>query len=798
MESNEQAKHPLEDARRPPSAEDPPFALLSGSAAELPIRVLTTMRTTAAMLVALVLGAVAFPSAAEELPRPQALEPQVRFWARIYSEVDSGGGLLHDAVHMDVVYGEIRVPRGLSRRGRERHVNRAKKKYVAALRKLGAGRRSGLSDLEQRVLALWPPDVSNATLRSAVKNVRFQRGQADRFRDGVIRAGLYEPWIREVFADAGIPPDVAALPHVESSFNPRAYSSAGAAGLWQFTRSTGRLYMRVDWVVDERMDPFIATEAAARLLNDNYRELKTWPLAITAYNHGQAGMSRAVRTTGTRDIATIVRRYKGRAFKFASRNFYTELLAAVDVERDAEKHFGPLDRHDPAALESVTLDAYYKVASLEQALGIDSKALRQHNLSLQPSVWRGQKYVPRGFELRIPRDPSGASAATALAAVPASQRYAKQKRDSVHRVQRGETLSQIARRYGVSQQALVDLNGLRSRHRIRQGQRLRLPGVEAPTVAAAGPATLDGDGRYHVRRGDTVSGIAARFGVSESDLVATNSLRNKNRLYVGQPLRVPGAVAAPKPAASEPAPPPAPPAVTLPDVPGRAPIVVAVRETPAAEPQAPAPAAGAATEPEPRASAEAPQAPSPDEVLPWRTPDVDAAAPSPDASPEAAAPTIVPLSSPTAAAPATPPRAAHLAVGPDDHIVVEAGETLGHFADWLQVPTSRLRHLNGFRPRSAIVIGQRVQLDFSRVSRSEFDARRRSHHAAIRDDFFARYRVAGTRIHVLRRGDTLWSLSRRHRAVPIWLLREYNPDVNLQDLQPGSRITIPRLERKST
>jgi membrane-bound lytic murein transglycosylase D len=137
-------------------------------------------------------------------------------------------------------------------------------------------------------------------------------------------------------------------------------------------------------------------------------------------------------------------------------------------------------------------------------------------------------------------------------------------------------------------------------------------------------------------------------------------------------------------------------------------------------------------------------------------------------------------------------------VGADDHIRVEAGETLGHFADWLQVPTSRLRQLNGLRPRSAIVIGQRVQLDFSRVSRSEFDERRHAHHAAIRDDFFERYRVAGTRVHVLRRGDTLWSLSRRHRAVPIWLLREYNPDMNLQDLQPGARITIPRLERKNT
>ena len=139
-----------------------------------------------------------------------------------------------------------------------------------------------------------------------------------------------------------------------------------------------------------------------------------------------------------------------------------------------------------------------------------------------------------------------------------------------------------------------------------------------------------------------------------------------------------------------------------------------------------------------------------------------------------------------------------LGVGADDRIVVEAGETLGHYADWLELPTERLRRANAMRRRSDIVIGQRVRLDFSRVSRDEFEARRLRYHESIQAAFFADHRVAGTRSHVLRRGDTLWSLSRRNRAVPIWLLREYNPDVNLQDLQPGSRITIPRLERKNT
>ncbi len=778
------------------------------------------MRRIATTLVACTLLA-ASGVGAEVLPRPQALEPQVRFWTRVFSEVETGAGLIHDARHLGVVYEVLRVPDGLSRRSRERHIARAKKKYVDALKLLGAGRRSNLNALQKRVLALWPEGVSNKTLRQAARDVRFQRGTANRFRDGVIRAGLYEPTIRDIFADHGIPQEIAALPHVESSFNPRAYSSAGAAGLWQFTRSTGRLYMRVDYVVDERMDPFRATEAAADLLTDNYKELKTWPLAITAYNHGQAGMSRAVRTTGTRDITKIVQSYRGPAFKFASRNFYTELLAAIDVARDAEKHFGPLDRHDPSSLDVVETDHYYKIASLEQALGLDANVLRANNLSLQPSVWRGQKYVPRGFKLRIPHDPSGAPPATALAAIPPQQRFAAQKRDTVHVVRRGETLSQIARRYRVKTSDLVALNGLRSAHRIRIGQALRLPGVDAATAQMAGPITPAPDGTYRVRRGDTLSVIAARLQVSQEALIAENGLRNKNRLYAGQVLRVPGAAAAKasatgpanaaaakasatgpanaaaaKASATGPAPRPTP----IPDAPAGV-KVASVEESgkervkvtlPARDGAKTSPAARAA-ETETKTAAQAPETGTRTaaRAAETGTKPVDVAAARPP----------TPASSPHAATPRSaedPLVGLDLAVGSDDHIVVEAGETLGHYADWLQISTAQLRRRNGLRPRSAIVIGQRVRLDFSRVSRADFDKARRAHHAEIRDAFFARYRVAGTQTHVLERGDTLWSLSRRHRAVPIWLLREYNPDVDLTALQPGIRIQIPRLERRTT
>jgi len=226
------------------------------------LRILTT-------LIAIALLASEASARTDDFPRPAAIEPQIRFWTRIYSEVDRAGGLIHDSTHMDVVYEVIRLPEGLSRRARERHVERAKKRYATILRNLAKGKRSGLSAEEAHVLALWPEGVSNATLKSAAKRIRFQLGQADRFLEGIERAGQWAPHIRKSLRAHGVPLELDSLPHVESSYNPAAYSQVGAAGLWQFTRSTGRLFMRVDNVIDERMDPFAASDGAARLLRSN-------------------------------------------------------------------------------------------------------------------------------------------------------------------------------------------------------------------------------------------------------------------------------------------------------------------------------------------------------------------------------------------------------------------------------------------------------------------------------------------------------------------------------------------------
>ena len=704
----------------------------------------------------------AFAAGAESLPRPAGLEPNVRFWERVYSEVDSQGGFIHDSEQLDVVYEVVRFQEGLSRRTREKQLKKAKSRIRDALKTLAKGKRTGLSAVQAEVLARWPEGVTDSTLRHASSNLRFQLGQADRFREGLVRSGAWLDHIQRPLRKHGVPVELAALPHVESSFNPDAYSRVGAAGLWQFTRSTGRMYLRIDSVIDERLDPFLASDAAARLLARNYEITETWPLAITAYNHGSAGMTRAARKLGTKDIATIVRKYKSRTFGFASRNFYASFLAAVAVDRNALEIFGNI-RSDPRIEYTlIEMPHFYAASSLSAALGVDQTTLRAHNGALRPAVWQGNKYVPRGYELRVPTAALKESSELLLARVPERERLAKQHRDRFHKVRRGETLSIIARRYGVKQNELVALNNLRSRHRIRVGQVLTLPGsVNAPIAVARQPRPEDGV--YSVRRGDTLSIIARRFDVSESQLVKANALRNRNLIAVGQRLQIPGGpvqVATAKPTASEPkklAPKPAEKPVT-------SVVVASVKPVPLAKPET---AAETVTpEPEPTELASADRG---DLALP-----------------------VLASEGPGAESPDPSDYAVH-----DGRVTVQAEETLGHYAEWLEIRASQLRSTNGMRYGDPLVIGRRVHLDFDLVTPEEFERRRLEYHRTLQSEFFSSFEVTGTEKHVLRKGESLWYLAERKFRVPIWLLRQYNPELNLASLPAGANMVIPVVEPRA-
>ena len=697
------------------------------------------------------------------LPRPPELEPDIKFWTLVFTEVDTRHGVIHDNRNLAVIYEIVPVPENASKKRRGKIIKRAKNHYKKILLRLAKGKRKNLSAEEQRVLNLWPKGVSNKTLRTATKRLRFQLGQADKFRRGWTRSGAWRPYIEKTLAEHGIPKELAALPHVESSFNPKAYSHVGAAGLWQFTRSTGRRYLRIDHVVDERLDPFKSSEAAARLLKHNYSVTGSWPLAITAYNHGAAGMRRAARRLGTTDIVPILRHYKSRIFGFASRNFYVAFLAAVDVDKNATKYFGPLPRDPVDHNDTVKLPTYLSSKSLKSALGLNLTVLKDNNPALRPAVWNGDKYIPRGYELRLNCLPACDDVKKKLHRVAVTEGHNAQRPDLFHRVQRGQTLSLIAARYRVSLQDLVDLNLLRSKHRIRIGQILRLPQPDKDLqsiVSAANEAEADSeislpqtaDGFYKVRRGDSIAIIARRYSLTEQELLALNKVRNKHRIYVGQKLRV------------------STPPISAETSPAEVP-------TPTEQTVEPATImASAQLEDE--------------DINPSETDSVDIALVD-STDPEDTEPLGPAL--PSELHPELSADPSDYTVASDGTIEVQAAETLGHFADWLELRTQRLRNINRLKFGRPLAIGKRLKLDFSRVAPETFEQKRTAYHRDLQAEFFKKYQITGTKFHRVRRGESLWILTHRQYKLPMWLLRQYNPDLDLNAVFSDTQLIVPTI-----
>ena len=606
-------------------------------------------------------------SAEETFPQPAALQPDVDFWVSIFAEYTTSQGVMHDARNLAIVYESIDFPAGASSRERQRKIVQRRKAIQGVLAKLASGKRDNLTAEEARILGLWPDGVSNETLVTASRNIRFQLGLKDRFREGLQRAGRWRGYIEKEFTALGVPVELAALPHVESSYNPAARSHVGASGIWQFTRSTGRRFMRVDHVVDERNDPFAATRGAGRLLAYNYSIAGNWPMAITAYNHGLAGARRAMRQFGDTAYTDILRKYRGRTFGFASRNFYVAFLAAKEVDQNADKYFPGLQVDTPTDYAAVKLRDYISARDLGEALGVSERQLEAHNPALRSTVWQGSKHIPKDYEIRLPSALLDDSLDTLMAGVSADKWQSKQLPDLFHTIRRGDTLSQIAEMYKTRVSTLVALNNLSSSHRIRAGQRLRLP--------AAGPA----------------------------------------------------------------------PAATA-----------------------------AAAAPEPVAAAAPPPA--------------DAAAAEAETSGGLASVLLGTIQTALLSDPSD------YSVAADNTIEIQPLETLGHFADWLEIRTQRLRDINGLAFRTPVEVGKRIRLDLGKVDAKTFEERRIAWHRDQQDSFFREHVISGTNEHVIERGESIWVLALREYDVPMWLFRQYNPEVDPQSVTPGTTVRFPVLK----
>ncbi len=441
-----------------------------------------------------------------DLPEPEGLQPNIRFWERIYGEWSSGQVVFHDREHLGVVYevfelGELRVhpqpgdPAKRSARREERRdlIERRKEEIVAGLELLSKLELEGnlrAEALDDSVAALYRAAVTGGMqeFEGAPDRLRWQYGLADLSYQGLKRYDRYSNIVAETFRSRGVPEELLALAFVESLFEPSAVSWAGAAGMFQFMPATGREYGLLRGSgFDMRRDPVLAADAAARMLRRNYERLGNWPLALTGYNHGPNGVARAVREVGSRDLMDLIERYEARRWGFASKNFYAQVMAARRVMTRRHEYFGDWVPAPPIEMSGVKLKGSLPATSLVLRGCLDRATLLDYNPAVFESALDQGHRLPSGLVIWAPSTMSENLASCATEAL----------RESIgsilalteYRVGRGDTLSHIAQRHMVSVKELIELNGLSQDGLIRVGQVLRLP-ERSPGTGKAHPVTV--------------------------------------------------------------------------------------------------------------------------------------------------------------------------------------------------------------------------------------------------------------------------------------------------------------------
>jgi len=369
-------------------------------------------------------------------------------------------------------------------------------------------------------------------MNDRVKNsiVYFQTVAHDAFTKYLTRSKRYNRMFKEVLARHGMPLDFVYLSLVESGYNPKAYSWARASGLWQFIASTGRMYgLDRSWWVDERRDPVKATEAAARFLKDLYEEFGDWELAMAAYNGGPGRVRGTIRKQGTIDF------WKMR-LKRQTMDYVPLIYAAAIIAKDPARYgFHDIEHEPEVVWDEVTIDRCLELKVVAQAVGCTVAELK----NLNPELLRN--YTPpneKKYQLNIPQG-SRHKFMASYSTMPSPKETSWVK----HKIKRGETVSTIAAKYGVSQYAISESNNLKRRSRIYAGKTLIVP-VPLDRDYSASRSKKNrvyaADGSvYTVTAGDTMWDIARAFGTTVNSLRRINYIGRGSRIYVGQKLKIP-------------------------------------------------------------------------------------------------------------------------------------------------------------------------------------------------------------------------------------------------------------------
>jgi membrane-bound lytic murein transglycosylase D len=411
-------------------------------------RIEVTMNRAARWLLSLVVFCLAFApgnipaenkSGTEDpFPLLPGLEHRVEFWKKIFTEYSTSQLVFFDLLDMSMIYEVLEV-------GEESRTP----EYITSER--------------ERIAAINGVDL---------ERVRAQRGIKERTAAGLKRSGRYIAQMQQIFRDRGLPVELTYLPIVESSYDITVRSHAGALGMWQFMRTTGKQFMRVDRSIDERRDPIESTRAAAEFLKQTYETLGNWPLTITAYNYGPGGMARAVKEMESDNLVDLIRDYHHPYWGFPPKNFYAEFLAAVEIGKNVNQYFPDLTLDPPLAIREMELKNSSSLGALAKNTGLT----RDELLAWNPALTAQIRSIPAGYRVKLPVD-SNARPVIEVAQIREVARSQPREQPQVvrHQVKRGETLFQIARRYGASADRILKMNGMGKTHRLQAGSTLLVP-----------------------------------------------------------------------------------------------------------------------------------------------------------------------------------------------------------------------------------------------------------------------------------------------------------------------------------
>jgi membrane-bound lytic murein transglycosylase D len=362
---------------------------------------------------------------------------------------------------------------------------------------------------------------------------------------GLSRSGRYVPMIHRIFAEEGLPQDLAMIAFIESSFLPHARSPKSAHGIWQFMPRTGRQYgLESNGIVDERSDPEKATRAAAKYLAYLHELFDDWYLAMAAYNAGEGKIMRAMNRTGARDFWELARTG---AIRKQTQNYVPAFLAAVLISKNPTHYGFDVVLEPPLEYETLFLERSVSLEDLSRAAALPFPDLQSLNPELRSAITPQQ---PEGYELKVPGG-TRETMLVALAAVPTTRPPAFK----THVAKKGDSLRKIARRYGVSVASLASANSLTPRSRVARGQEIMVPVKAAkssaksakPTKTAATRTARASTGTkkaapaksYKVKNGDTVYRIALRHGTTVAAILAVNGLGGSGLIKPGDRLTIP-------------------------------------------------------------------------------------------------------------------------------------------------------------------------------------------------------------------------------------------------------------------